>query len=150
MSIKQKNKGNITKPCFLTLIRITMVLLSSAILVRYMKVYPKNGALSPDKGWQYGWQSNKMPNFAKMIWNKISSYVYLLRKTALQVKHLCTQTQLPTRTPPETLHPSFNLKRKTVFFHTILKECGVFIKIFKRICFLTYDDETYVDMLPAF
>ena len=31
MSIKQKNKGNITKPCFLTLIRITMVLLSSAI-----------------------------------------------------------------------------------------------------------------------
>ena len=41
MSIKQKNKGNITKPCFLTLIRITMVLLSSAILVRYMKVYPK-------------------------------------------------------------------------------------------------------------
>ena len=41
MSIKQKNKGNITKPCFLTLIRITMVLLSSAILVRYMKVYPQ-------------------------------------------------------------------------------------------------------------
>ena len=43
MSIKQKNKGNITKPCFLTLIRITMVLLSSAILVRYMKVYPRFG-----------------------------------------------------------------------------------------------------------
>ena len=38
---KKKNKGNITKPCFLTLIRITMVLLPSAILVRYMKVYPK-------------------------------------------------------------------------------------------------------------
>ena len=71
-----------------------------------------------DRGWQYGWQSNKMQNFAKMIWNKISSYVtvYLLRKTALQVKHLCTQTQLPTQTPPGTLHPSFNLKRKTFFF----------------------------------
>ena len=41
MSLKQKNKGNIKKPCFLTLIRIAMVLLSSAILVRYMKVYPK-------------------------------------------------------------------------------------------------------------
>ena len=46
MSIKQRNKGNITKPCFLTLIRITMVLLSSAILVRYMEVYPKSRCIA--------------------------------------------------------------------------------------------------------
>ena len=37
----QKRVIALISPCFLTLIRITMVLLSSAILVRYMKVYPK-------------------------------------------------------------------------------------------------------------
>ena len=33
MSIKQTNKGNITKPCFLTLIRITMVLLYGILIL---------------------------------------------------------------------------------------------------------------------
>ena len=53
LTIKQKNKGNITKPCFLTLIRITMVLLSSAILVRYMKVYPILQSLGTPKSLQW-------------------------------------------------------------------------------------------------
>ena len=38
----KKNKASITIPNQQGLIRITMVLFSSAILVRYMKVYPSN------------------------------------------------------------------------------------------------------------
>ena len=41
MSIKQKNNVNIIIPNYQGLIGITIILLSSAILVQYMKVYPK-------------------------------------------------------------------------------------------------------------
>ena len=60
---KQKNKANIIIPNQQGLIRITMVLLSSAILVRYTKLYPR-----------FGFKNNSFGACVHMIFEPIGEF----------------------------------------------------------------------------